>query len=193
MRRRRYLATAAAMLSLGGCSDDAEIITPTKDTTSAAPTTIDQPQSPPAERPTNTPQSERPADVTPQGTPSEAPLKIDYDPAAVKENASVVPYDTLVQNINEYRGEAVYYKYARVYRAIPAGAYTQLQLTVSTTSRDWEGVIGADWRSDEELTEGYVIQMWGFVRGLYEYETIEGESRIAPSVQMIDYELYQDR
>lgn len=33
--------------------------------------------------------------------------------------------------------------------------------------------------------------MWGFVRGLYEYETVQGETRLAPSVQMVDYEHHE--
>lgn len=190
MRRRTYLATAAAMLSLGGCSENAETITPTTDT-KAAPTMSEQP--PTQSEPTSTDtlqetQSDTPQDVTPQGTPSKAPLKIDYDIEAVKQDASIVPYDTLVQNIDAYRGEPIYYEYAKVYRVISSGAHTQVQLSVSTTSRDWQGVIGADWNDDEGLTAGQVIQMWGFVRGLYEYQTAQGETRLAPSVQMVDYE-----
>jgi hypothetical protein len=191
VRRRKYLAAVAATLCLGGCSDNAEIITPTPGTTSATPTASEQPPSQKEPTPTGTTEAETPQEITPQGTPSEAPLRVDYDVAAVKQNAVVVPYDTLVQNIDEYREEPVYYEYARVYRAIPAGARTQLQMSVSTTSRDWQGAIGVYWRSDGELIEGDVIQMWGFVRGLYEYETVQGETRLAPSVQMVDYERYE--
>lgn len=109
MRRRTYLATTTAMLTLGGCSDNAEIITPTPDTTSTAPMTSEQRrQTEPEPSPTDTPQKETHQDVTPQGTPSEAPLKIDYDIDAVKENAEVVPYDTLVRKIDAYREEPIY-------------------------------------------------------------------------------------
>lgn len=191
MRRRTYLAATAAVFSLGGCSDNAKIITPSPDSTSVAPTTSEHDTQ--AEReptPTDTPQEEPRQKVTPEGTPSQAPLKIDYDVAQVKQNATVVPYDTLIQNIDEYREEPIYFEYARVYRVAPAGAHTQVQLAVSTTSRDWQGVIGADWNSDGGLIEGDIIQMWGFVRGLYEYETIRGDTRFAPLLQMVDYQLY---
>jgi hypothetical protein len=195
MRRRTYLTAAAVLLSLGGCSENAEIATPMTDTT-ATPRASEQPPTQsqltstdaPQETQSDTPQDVTPQDVTPQGTPSEAPLKINYDVEAVKQDASVVTYDTLVQNIDAYRGEPIYYEYAKVYRVIPAGAHTQVQLSVSTTSRDWQGVIGADWNDDEGLAAGQIIQMWGFVRGLYQYQTAQGETRLAPSVQMVDYE-----
>lgn len=195
MRRRTYLATTALALSLGGCTapDSNSTNTSTGNETSpvatADQTTRKQPptESQPDATPTDTSQ-----ETTPQRTPSEAPLKIDYEVAEVKQNAKTINYDTLIQNINDYRGEPVYYEYAEIYRVVPGEASSQIQMNVSTRSQDPQGVIEATWVGDGELIEGYSIQFWGFVRGLSEYETIQGDTIIVPSIQMVDYTFQTD-
>jgi hypothetical protein len=191
MHRRTYVATTAALLSLGGCTapDINDANTSIQNRTSAVTSdtvsgeqrqTVPQPDS----TPTHTVQ-----ETTPQRTPSEVPLKINYDVDEVKQNATTVDYSTLIENIDKYIEKPVYYEYADVYRVIPSEASSQIQMRVSTTAQEWQGVIDGYLLGDEELTEGDIIQFWGFVRGFSEFETVQGNSRIVPSIQVVDYKL----
>lgn len=180
MRRRTFLATAVSTAGLAGCAGSDRASSPTATETDAIPTISVQ----------STPFNLEP-DPTSTETPTRQPLKAEVDVQQRKQHAQTVKYDTLFRDIEQYRGETVYYKYASVYQVIYGESYDYLQMNVSTSSDRWQGDIAAYWLGDERLLEDDYMEIWGLVRGLYEYQTVQGNYRTIPSVQLIDYNLYE--
>lgn len=176
MNRRGYLALAArSIASLAGCSEsDPGAVT----TTSSS----DETQSPtPTDQPTTT-KSPTTTEVDPE----------DYDPKQVREEAQTLSYDELFRNFEDYKGDAVYFEFMYVYQAIYEDEYTYVQANVSNTEESYQGDIAAWYFGDERILEGDVMEMWGVAEELWEYETVQGDTRTIPGIVLVDYELYDD-
>jgi len=185
MRRRAYLATVGATLAVAGCTNS-------EGTPTDAPTTEPRVTQTSTERPAAEPTPDRRLEPTETPAIEQGPDPTEYDPAKIRARATPLDYDTIFRNIDEYRYRAVYYEYGLVTQTIYSDGVDQIHLSVSNNSREWEGDLFAAWFGDERLLEEDLIELWGVVEGLYEYETVRGDVRTVPLLTLVDYELLEE-
>jgi len=189
MDRRAYLtgiATTAA-LGLAGCGGSGDTSAPerrsptARSTSSTTPTETSKPTPEPTPEPTATPgrlEGER------------------YTAEYVRENAHTdVDYDDLFRDFEQYQGEAIHYNYGLLYQAMydRYEDYDYHQLNVKNDPTEaYQGDVAMIWAGDERLLEDDLIELWAIVENLYEYETVQGETRTIPLLTLVDYELREE-
>lgn len=174
MRRRAFLAaTSALTASVAGCTDE-DTAEPTADTTPTEPPTATDP-----------PTATRSPTATATATPDP------YDPEIARENAISPTYDELFRNINQYKGDPVRFGWAQVYQVLYGDEYDHIQMYVSNNDQEFEGDVAAEWYGDQRILEDDRFQpVVGVAERLYEYETVQGDTRTIPLLTLVDYELF---
>lgn len=198
MNRRKYLAqitTIACTAGLAGCSDDAgqavgTVDTDTSSTPTASPSPTESPTASPTPTESPTPSPTATASPTPSPTPTPTPGPGNYSAQTVRKNAETVSYDELFRNIDQYKGEAVYFEFGQIYQTIYEDDYTYIQMDVANNDDEWEGDVAATYWGDERLLEDDLIELWAVAEKLYEYETTAGDVRTIPLLTLVTYDLY---
>jgi hypothetical protein len=106
------------------------------------------------------------------------------DPAAVKADAESVPYDDLVRNPDQYKGRALVFEDARVFRFLQNGEDRQ-QAIINMLDSDG---LGADtlvgiWTGRPRLQRRDRLTLWAIMQGLYTFERTQD---VAPELDIVD-------
>jgi len=185
MHRRRLLAIVGTA-ALAGCLGDGSDETPASENPETNPET-DTPTATPPEAPTKTPTVTPTATETATSTPTTSgPSR---DPETVRENAQSVSWEDLFRNFEDHQDKAIYFEYAQIYQAIYEENYMYFQANVANNEEQFEGDVALTWYGDERLLEDDYLEVWGVAVELITYETVQGNERTIPLLELIDFEL----
>lgn len=177
MDRRRYLATAAAAVTIAGCSNSTTDNSRNESDSESGVTSR-------TETDAKTPTATRTTDSLPN-----------YDVRRTKKSAVSPSYDEFFRNFeSEYQGQSTHFQYAQVYQVIyrdDEQPWDHIQMNVTNTRTEgWQGDIAAWWDGDRRLLEDDMIEVWGVAEDLYTYETVQGDERTIPYLAIVDFEFY---
>ena len=109
------------------------------------------------------------------------------DPAAVKADAEAVSYDALVRNPDQYKGRALVFEDARVFRFLQNGEDRQQAIINTPDPDEWgtDTLVGI-WTGTPRLQRRDRLTLWAIMQGLY---TFERTQEVAPELNIVDVEL----
>ncbi len=206
MDRRHFLAAAAGVFSgCGALTSDAATSTP-QDTARPTASPTPEPTPTPSPTPTATPSPTPSPTPTPTPDPTPTPLPTsefrgpagedrtyvdlqwrdyyDHEVEDIKADARRYPYDTLLRDAPDLRGEAITYN-ATVRQLITGErANTNfLALDNDVNQPAYASIVG------DRFVRGDRIEFWGQVLGDEVYQTGAGSTVTVPAIAMADAEL----
>ncbi|WP_157533189.1 hypothetical protein [Haloferax profundi] len=106
--------------------------------------------------------------------------------AAVRNNASSPAYSHLLENIDSYTGEAVYYlgTVGRVTKLDREDTY----YFVVAADDSWHNLLYASWVGDR-VHRGDEITLWARVLGTETYQPLQGDQRTIPALAVADIDI----
>lgn len=116
----------------------------------------------------------------------------DLDPEEIKSNAERIPYDDLLRNGDQYKGQAVHFPQAKIVQVLGSEEEGfQFRINVTETQYVWEDDVLIRWSGDRFVTDD-IIEVWGRSNGLISYEAVLGNERTIPDVTAVDITLLQE-
>ena len=108
----------------------------------------------------------------------------------IKDKAIEVDYNDFVRNIEEYKGEIVYF-YGRVYSAREkSDSSYDLLIHTGGISYYYDDDIWVNYKGIRILENDYV-DVWGYVKGLKSYRTVLGAERTLPELYSFHLEIIE--
>jgi len=109
------------------------------------------------------------------------------DPAAVKADAEAVPYDALVRNPDQYKGRALVFEDARVFRFLQNGEDFQQAVIYIPDPDEWgPNTLVGTWTGRPRLQRRDRLTLWAIMEGLY---TFEATQDTVPQLDVVDIAL----
>jgi len=109
------------------------------------------------------------------------------DPDAVKSDAEAVPYDALVRNPDQYKGRALVFEDARVFRFLQNGEDRQQAIINTPDSDEWgANTLVGIWTGTPRLQRRDRLTLWAIMQGLYTFERTQD---VAPELDIVDVEV----
>jgi len=118
---------------------------------------------------------------SPTLTPVITPVSLDQ----IKNSALIPPYTTLFKNINSYKGKVVYFR-GKVLQLVSNGN-NQYDLRIGTQEPDYNNnVIYVHYAGNPMVIEDEIVDVWGTVNGVADYNSVSGTTISIPEVTAID-------
>jgi hypothetical protein len=106
------------------------------------------------------------------------------DPDAVKADAEAVPYDNLVRNPDQYKGRALVFEDARVFRFLQNGEDRQQAIINIPDPDEWgANTLVGIWTGTPRLQRRDRLTLWAIMQGLYTFERTQD---VAPELDIVD-------
>jgi len=123
----------------------------------------------------------------------DTPSPSEYSTASVKSAAENVQYDELLRNIESYEGQAIH-STGEITQSFEDGDTFRLNISMERgDSGLWDSSKNAIviWDGSRYI-EDDLVEFWGVVEGITEYETVMGSTRTVPLISAVDMELIDE-
>lgn len=126
----------------------------------------------------------------PTSTPTQSPTPTATP--SIQKRAKEIPYDDLFRNIEQHIGDFVYFGPAQVIQVVEGDSGNfQFRINVTKENGFYDDDVFGHWSGDRFLEED-IVEFWGEVLGILKYETVLGNQRSIPELDIYEMNLIEE-